>query len=57
MVTADKWFLHDHILFPNQTLPAGYPPIMPSFAGQISEENLAALADSIKPMQPQRGTP
>jgi cytochrome c oxidase subunit II len=57
MVTADERFLHDHILFPNQTLPAGYPPIMPSFAGQISEDDLAALVDYIKTMQPQRGTP
>ena len=42
-VTADEQYLRDSILLPNKQIAAGYEPIMPTFKGQISEEELNAL--------------
>ena len=35
---ADERYIHDCILAPRSFTVAGYPPIMPDFTGQISEE-------------------
>ena len=35
---------------PRNQIAAGYPPIMPSFAGQIGEEDLMKLIAYIKSM-------
>jgi len=43
VVVADERYLRDSILLPQQDVAAGYAPIMPSFAGRISEEDLADL--------------
>jgi cytochrome c oxidase subunit 2 len=45
---ADERYLHDSIVLPGQQLVAGYAPIMPSYAGQIDEEDLLALIDYIE---------
>jgi cytochrome c oxidase subunit II len=42
-VTADERYLRDSILLPKSQVVAGYPPIMPSFAGQIGEDDLLKL--------------
>jgi cytochrome c oxidase subunit II len=42
-VRADERYLHDSIVLPNKQVVAGYAPVMPSFAGQLSEEDLLAL--------------
>jgi cytochrome c oxidase subunit II len=42
-VMADERYLHDSIVLPNKQVVAGYAPVMPSFAGQLSEEDLLAL--------------
>ena len=42
-VLADERYIRDCILEPHLRIPAGYAPIMPSFAGQISEEDLMQL--------------
>ena len=42
-VVADRQYIMDSILLPKKQVVAGYPPIMPSFAGQISEEDLMKL--------------
>lgn len=47
-VIADDGFIRDAILEPQKRLPAGYPAIMPSFAGQIDEEQVASLLAYIK---------
>jgi cytochrome c oxidase subunit II len=48
-VIADERYLRDRILLSKQQQPvAGYPPIMPSFSGQLSEEELLALVAYIK---------
>ena len=48
LVTADDQYLRDSILLPNKQIAAGYPPIMPTFQGQISEEELNAIIAYIK---------
>ncbi len=45
---ADENYIRQAILNPGTNLVAGYKPIMPTFQGQISEENLMALVAYIK---------
>jgi len=42
-VVADANYLRDSILLPAKDIVAGFAPVMPSFAGQVSEEDLQAL--------------
>lgn len=42
-VKADDAYLRDSILQANKDIVAGYAPIMPSFAGQMPEEDLFAI--------------
>ena len=48
MVLADERYLRDSILLPHKEVAAGYEPIMPSFAGRISEEDLFDLVAYIR---------
>ena len=48
LVTASEQYLRDSILLPNKQISAGYQPIMPTFQGQISEEELNAIIAYIK---------
>jgi cytochrome c oxidase subunit 2 len=48
IVTADEQYLRDSILLPNKQVSAGYEPIMPTFQGQISEEELNAIIAYLK---------
>jgi cytochrome c oxidase subunit 2 len=47
-IRADERYLHDSILLPKTQFAAGYPPIMPSYAGLIDEEDVLALVAYIK---------
>jgi len=47
-VVADASYLRRSILEPPADLVAGYQPIMPTYKGQISEENLFKLIAYIK---------
>jgi len=47
-VTADEPYVRDSILVPAKDVVAGYAPIMPSFAGQIPEEDLLAIIEYIR---------
>ncbi len=42
-VVADDNYLRDSILLPRRDVVAGFAPVMPSFAGQVSEEDIQAL--------------
>ena len=48
IVTADASYLRRSILEPPSEVVAGYQPIMPTYKGQISEENLFKLIAYIK---------
>jgi cytochrome c oxidase subunit 2 len=48
VVPADDRYIRDCILLPESQRVAGYPPLMPSFRGRISEEDLFQLIAYIK---------
>ncbi len=52
VVTADDRYIRDSILMPEKQVVASYVPVMPSFAGQISEEDLLKLIAYIKSLAP-----
>jgi cytochrome c oxidase subunit 2 len=54
VVVADERYLHDSILLPDQQVVAGYEPIMPSFAGQLGEDDLVKLIAYLKSLAPER---
>jgi cytochrome c oxidase subunit 2 len=47
-VIADDRYIRDSILLPDKQRVAGYEPLMPSFSGQLSEEDLLALLAYLK---------
>jgi cytochrome c oxidase subunit 2 len=47
-VIADERYVRDSILLPKSQVAAGYAPVMPSFAGQIGEDDLVKLIAYIK---------
>jgi cytochrome c oxidase subunit 2 len=52
---ADERYIRDSILLPRSQIVAGYAPIMPSFAGQIGEDDLVALVAYIQSLSRQPG--
>ena len=50
-VTADDAYIRESILQPNAKIVAGYQPLMPSFQGQLTEEQIIALTAYIKSLQ------
>jgi cytochrome c oxidase subunit II len=48
VVTADERYIHDSVMLPRKEITAGYAPIMPSFQGQISEEDLLDIIEYVK---------
>jgi cytochrome c oxidase subunit II len=53
---ADEQYVRDSILTPQKQVVAGYQPIMPSFQGRVSEDQLAQLIAYIKSLGNQPGT-
>jgi cytochrome c oxidase subunit 2 len=54
---ADATYLRDSILTPAKDVVAGFAPVMPSFAGQVSEEDLQALIAYIESLDAKDATP
>ncbi len=54
MVIADDRYIRDCILLPQTQRVASYPPLMPSFAGQVSEDDLLKLIAYIKSLAPEK---
>jgi len=54
MVIADERYVRDSILDPKGQVAAGYAPVMPTFKGQIGEDDLAKLVAYIESIGPQR---
>jgi cytochrome c oxidase subunit 2 len=52
-VTADDAYIRESILQPNAKIVAGYQPLMPTFQGQLTEEQIIALTSYIKSLQSQ----
>lgn len=51
VVKADDAYIRDSILYPKRQVVAGFPAVMPSFAGQIGEEDLLKLVAYIKSLK------
>lgn len=51
-VTADEAYIRDSILQPKKQVVAGFAPIMPSFAGRISEGELQQIIAYIRSLEP-----
>lgn len=47
-VTADETYLRESILFPSAKLVEGYPAIMPTYKGQLTEEQILQFIAYIK---------
>ena len=57
-VRADEGYIRESILNPQAKLASGFGPIMPSFQGQVNEEELLHLVAYIKSLStPQPATP
>jgi cytochrome c oxidase subunit 2 len=55
VVVADDRYIRDSILMPASQVAAGYAPVMPSFAGRVSEDELIRLVAYIKSLSPEAG--
>ncbi len=47
-VVVDEDYIQQSILQPQAAIVAGYPPIMPSYEGQVTDEQLAQLVEYIR---------
>jgi cytochrome c oxidase subunit 2 len=52
-VIADEGYIRESILQPNAKIVAGYQPLMPTFQGQLTEEQILALTAFIKSLKSQ----
>jgi len=50
-VIADERFIRDAVLLPNKDVPAGYEPTMPSFRGQIDEQQMLEIIEYVKSIE------
>lgn len=51
-VIADDNYIRQKLLTPSATIPAGFAPIMPSFVGRLSEEDILNVIAYIKSIGP-----
>jgi cytochrome c oxidase subunit 2 len=57
-VTADERYIRDSVLLPQSQVVAGYKPVMPTFQGRISEDELLKIIAYIKAIgRNERGAP
>ena len=54
-VTADEAYIRESILSPSAKVVAGFQPIMPTFQGLVSEEQLMALIEYVKSLKAHEG--
>ncbi|HEX5282448.1 MAG TPA: cytochrome c oxidase subunit II [Micropepsaceae bacterium] len=56
-VVADDAYIRDCILMPQLNVPAGYPPIMPSFANVVDDSQIERLIAYIRSLRPGQELP
>ncbi len=54
-VPFDTRYVHDSIVLPEKEIAAGYKPIMPTYKGRLSEEEILKLVAYIRSMQGGQG--
>ncbi|GAB2783440.1 cytochrome c oxidase subunit II [Halomonas shantousis] len=52
VIMADEAYLRDSILQPDKDIAAGFEPVMPSFAGQITEDEILQIIEYLKSLEP-----
>jgi cytochrome c oxidase subunit 2 len=57
MQIADEKFIRDAILKPRAQVAAGYDPLMPSYEGKLSEEEIVKIVAYIKSLGGETGSP
>ena len=55
-IVADEAYIRESILNPAAKITAGFQPIMPTFQGLVTEEQLLELIEYIKSLAPPPGT-
>jgi cytochrome c oxidase subunit 2 len=50
-VTADENYIQQSILEPNTQVVKGYPPVMPAYKGQLSDDEISAIIAYIKTLK------
>ena len=55
-MVVDDTYLRESILTSQAKIVKGFQPLMPTFQGLISEENLLALIEHVKSLSPQAST-
>jgi cytochrome c oxidase subunit 2 len=53
----DEAYIRESILYPKAKVVAGFEPIMPTFRGQVTEEEMLALIAYIKSLSPNQAVP
>ncbi|MDF2441707.1 MAG: cytochrome c oxidase subunit [Abditibacteriota bacterium] len=53
---ADYRYMHDSIVLPEKEIAAGYKPIMPTYRGRVTEEEMIQLIDYIRSLGVTSGT-
>jgi cytochrome c oxidase subunit 2 len=56
-VVADEAYLRESVLAPDAKVVAGYQPIMPTFKGQVNEEQMVQLLAFLKALGPGQTPP
>ena len=56
-VVADEAYIRESIVNPQAKIVAGFQPIMPTFQGLVSEEQLLQLIAYVRSLSPQGGAP
>ncbi len=55
-VAMDEAYVRESILMPQVRVAAGYTPLMPTFQGLLSEENVIALVEYVKTLKAPQGS-
>jgi len=55
-VKADEAYIRESILQPQAKIVAGFEPVMPTFQGLVTEEQLVQLVEYVKSLGPKPGT-
>jgi cytochrome c oxidase subunit 2 len=56
-VTVDEAYIRESIIHPSARIAAGYQPIMPTFQGLVSEDQLLQLVEYVKSLKAQPDAP
>jgi cytochrome c oxidase subunit 2 len=56
-ITVDENYVIESIKYPKEKVVAGYPPVMPSYQGQLSDDDIYCLIEFLKSISSSSATP